>query len=74
MKRLALAFALAISLPVLAVNPGQPAPDFTLSDLSGKAVKLSDLKGKFVVLEWVNPECPYVQKHYNSANMPGLQK
>jgi peroxiredoxin len=59
---------------VLAINPGQPAPDFTLSDTSGKAVKLSDLKGKYVVLEWVNPECPYVQKHYNSANMPGLQK
>ena len=58
----------------LAVNPGQPAPDFTLTDVSGKAVKLSDLKGKYVVLEWVNPDCPYVQKHYNSANMPNLQK
>ncbi len=53
---------------------GQPAPDFTLPDLAGKPVKLSDQKGKFVVLEWVNPECPYVRKHYNSANMPGLQK
>lgn len=59
---------------VLAVNPGQPAPDFTLTDTSGKTVKLSDLKGKHVVLEWVNPDCPYVQKHYNSANMPNLQK
>ena len=59
---------------VLAVNPGQPAPDFTLTDVSGKAVKLSELKGKYVVLEWVNPDCPYVQKHYNSANMPNLQK
>ena len=74
MKRLALALALAISLPVLAVNPGQPAPDFALTDLAGKSHKLSDLKGKYVVLEWVNPGCPYVQKHYNSANMPGLQK
>lgn len=53
---------------------GQPAPDFTLPDLAGKPVKLSDQKGKFVVLEWVNPECPYVRKHYNSANMPNLQK
>lgn len=53
---------------------GQPAPDFTLPDLSGKPVKLSDQKGKFVVLEWVNPECPYVQKHYDSANMQTLQK
>ena len=59
---------------VLAVNPGQPAPDFTLTDVSGKAVKLSEMKGKYVVLEWVNPDCPYVQKHYNSANMPNLQK
>jgi peroxiredoxin len=74
MKRFALALALAVSLPVLAANVGQPAPDFTLPDLAGKSVRLSDLKGKYVVLEWVNPECPYVQKHYNSANMPGLQK
>jgi len=74
MKQVALAFFLSIALPAFAVNVGQPAPDFTLSDLSGKPVKLSDLKGKFVVLEWVNPECPYVQKHYDSANMQTLQK
>jgi len=75
MKRLVLALILALSLPAFAApTPGQPAPDFTLSDTSGKAVKLSDFKGKYVVLEWVNPDCPYVQKHYNSANMPGLQK
>jgi peroxiredoxin len=78
MKRFAL--ALAIALPALALpasaapTPGQPAPDFTLTDLSGKPVRLADMKGKVVVLEWVNPECPYVQKHYDSANMPGLQK
>ncbi|MEK6243317.1 MAG: thioredoxin family protein [Pseudomonadota bacterium] len=69
-----LSLFLVTSTSVLAINVGQPAPDFTLPDLAGKAVKLSDLKGKTVVLEWVNPECPYVQKHYNSANMPGLQK
>lgn len=69
---ISLAFAAAQAMAAPAV--GQPAPDFTLPDLSGKPVKLSDQKGKFVVLEWVNPECPYVQKHYNSANMPGLQK
>jgi cytochrome oxidase Cu insertion factor (SCO1/SenC/PrrC family) len=64
MKRLALAFAIALSSTAFAApTPGQPAPDFTLTDIGGKAVKLSDLKGKFVVLEWVNPECPYVQKH-----------
>jgi peroxiredoxin len=53
---------------------GQPAPDFTLSDTSGKSVRLSDFKGKHVVLEWVNPGCPYVRKHYNSANMQSTQK
>ncbi len=67
-------FSCSVALPALAANVGQPAPDFTLSDVSGKPVKLSDLKGKFVVLEWVNPECPYVQKHYDSANMQTLQK
>jgi hypothetical protein len=50
------------------------APDFTLTDTVGKTVKLSDFRGKYVVLEWTNPECPFVRKHYNSANMQGLQK
>jgi peroxiredoxin len=45
-----------------------------LADTAGKAVKLSDYKGKFVVLEWTNPECPFVQKHYTSKNMQDLQK
>ncbi len=58
----------------IAGSVGQPAPDFTLTDLAGKPVKLSDFRGRFVVLEWVNPECPYVVKHYGSANMQGLQK
>lgn len=53
---------------------GQPAPNFTLRDATGKAVKLSDFKGKHVVLEWTNPGCPFVQKHYNSGNMPATQK
>jgi len=53
---------------------GKPAPDFTLTDVAGKPVKLSDFKGRHVVLEWVNPECPYVVKHYGSSNMQGLQK
>lgn len=77
MNRLATAvavLALAVAPAYANVTVGQPAPDFTLTDTSGKPVKLSDQKGKFVVLEWVNPECPYVQKHYNSANMPNLQK
>jgi len=54
--------------------PGIAAPDFTVADTNGKPVKLADYLGKFVVLEWTNPECPFVQKHYNSQNMQGLQK
>lgn len=57
-----------------AVSIGQPAPDFALTDVNGKTVKLSDFKGKHVVLEWTNPGCPFVQKHYNSGNMQSLQK
>ncbi len=53
---------------------GQPAPAFAVTDTQGRAVKLADFKGKHVVLEWVNPGCPYVQKHYNSGNMPATQK
>ncbi|HVF63313.1 MAG TPA: thioredoxin family protein [Casimicrobiaceae bacterium] len=57
-----------------ASTPGKPAPEFTLNDASGKAIRLADLRGKTVVLEWTNPECPFVQKHYVSKNMQGLQK
>jgi peroxiredoxin len=57
-----------------AATVGQPAPDFTLKDTSGKTVKLSDFKGKHVVLEWTNPGCPFVLKHYNSGNMQATQK
>lgn len=53
---------------------GKPAPDFTLTDQNGEAVKLSDSKGKLVVLEWFNEGCPFVKKHYGSKNMQGLQK
>jgi peroxiredoxin len=69
--------ALLLSLPLAAravPELGKPAPDFTLSDQSGKPVKLSDAKGKLVVLEWFNKGCPFVQKHYGSKNMQGLQK
>lgn len=52
---------------------GQAAPYFTATDTTGKTRKLSDYKGKLVVLEWTNPGCPFVQKHY-SGNMQGLQK
>ena len=52
---------------------GQAAPDFSALDTAGKNHKLSDFKGKLVVLEWTNPGCPFVRKHY-SGNMQGLQK
>lgn len=73
MKAILAAFLLA-ACSAIAGTVGQPAPDFTLSDLSGKPVKLSDYRGSYVVLEWVNPECPYVEKHYGSRNMQALQK
>lgn len=53
---------------------GAPAPSFTLIDSKGNSVSLADFKGKTVVLEWTNHECPYVRKHYGGNNMQGLQK
>ena len=53
---------------------GQKAPDFVATDTSGKQHRLSDFAGKFVVLEWTNPGCPFVRKHYDSGNMPATQK
>lgn len=68
---------LGISLPAVALaqaTPGQPAPDFTASGADGRAVNLRTLRGKTVVLEWTNHLCPYVRKHYESGNIPALQK
>jgi peroxiredoxin len=65
---------LAAAFPALAAAPGAAAPDFTIADTAGKPVKLADYRGRFVVLEWTNPECPFVRKHYNSKNMQELQK
>ncbi|MCE0498469.1 MAG: redoxin domain-containing protein [Methylacidiphilales bacterium] len=53
---------------------GQPAPDFTLTGGDGKTHSLSDYKGKFIVLEWTNPNCPFVHKFYDSGTMQNLQK
>jgi peroxiredoxin len=74
-RTLALAAALLVSAQAMAqAVPGHPAPAFALTDLAGKPVRLSDFRGRFVVLEWTNPSCPFVQKHYVSGNMPALQK
>lgn len=57
-----------------AATIGQAAPAFELVDVNGKAASLAQFKGKHVVLEWTNPGCPFVQKHYSSQNMQSLQK
>ena len=53
---------------------GGAAPDFSLTDAKGKTHSLAQYKGKYVVLEWFNPECPFVKKHYGSGNMQKLQE
>ena len=70
----ATAFAIAAAAAGATATVGQPAPAFSAIDASGKTVSLADYKGKHVVLEWINPGCPFVQKHYHSANMQGTQK
>lgn len=56
-----------------AVESGRPAPEFTFTDIAGRTGKLSDYRGKTVVLEWLNPGCPYVLRHYRSGNLPETQ-
>ena len=72
---LTLAAALAVAAnAAFAASNGAPAPAFTISDTTGKPVKLADYRGRYVVLEWTNPECPFVRAHYSSGNMQALQK
>lgn len=68
------AVALLVSAPAMA-EPiiGKDAPAFTAKDSKGNDVKLEDYKGKIVVLEWTNHECPFVVKHYDSGNMQSTQ-
>ncbi len=66
--------ALTVCSQAAAVKPGEPAPDFTAVDSEGKSQTLSSYKGKYVVLEWFNEGCPFVQKHYHSTNMQTLQR
>jgi hypothetical protein len=66
--------ALAPAAATASVAVGAPAPDFSLTDLSGRPHRLSEYRGRTVVLEWTNPTCPIVAKHYRSGNMPSLQK
>ena len=65
----------AFNIGLAAVEVGKAAPDFTLTDINGNQHSLSAFKGRTVVLEWVNPECPFVIKHYDkSGNLPKTQQ
>lgn len=77
-KTLTFAFAAFAAITVrplaAAIEVGQVAPDFTLTDIDGKKHALSEFRGKTVVIEWNNPDCPIVKKHYDSDNLPKLQR
>lgn len=60
--------------PTAQARIGAAAPAFTLKDSNEKTVSLADFKGKTVVLEWTNHDCPYVRKHYGGNAMQTLQK
>ena len=65
---------ICFSLHAMALAVQSPAPNFTLKDTAGVSHQLSESKGKVVVLEWFNKDCPYVKKHYSVKNMQALQK
>jgi peroxiredoxin len=76
-KLLTTLLTIAASTALIAADSpavGTAAPDFSLSDSKGKTQSVSQYKGKYVVLEWFNPECPFVKKHYGSGNMQKLQE
>jgi len=70
---LVLVAALALAASALAIEVGKPAPDFTDTDINGKTVKLSDYKGKIVVIESYNSDCPYDANHYKTGAMQETQ-
>jgi peroxiredoxin len=70
----AVAAALVSFTAAAQVRVGEQAPNFTATDSNGKAETLANFKGKWVVLEWHNHDCPFTKKHYDSGNMQGLQK
>lgn len=80
MRRFASSLAIVVALAIsgacwaAGVDPGAPAPDFTLKDLGGKPIHLADYKGKIVILEWFNPECPYVRASHSKGSLVGLAK
>lgn len=66
--------ALICSATAWAAEPGDAAPDFSVKNVKGEDVSLASQKGKVVVLEWINYDCPFVKKHYGSGNLPKLQE
>ena len=64
---------MALALTMQAAEVGKPAPDFTATDINGKTVKLSDYKGKIVVIESYNSDCPFCNNHYKTGAMQKLQ-
>ena len=72
-SRMAGLMALLIAGAAAALQVGQPAPDFTALDSKGNKVQLSAYRGRIVVLEWTNADCPYTRKHYASGNMQSVQ-
>ena len=75
MRILVMVSAAIVAMPAAAgdgVNVGDSAPAFTLTDSAGNDVSLKDFKGKIVVLEWLNPDCPFVQRHYKAGTMKNL--
>lgn len=70
----AVAAWISCAAALAAPEPGQRAPDFNARDLSGEVVSLARFQGRTVVLEWNNPNCPFVRKHYDSGNMQRLQR
>ena len=69
-----LAFVFQAGNAVAAPRVGEPAPDFTGVDTQGKTHRLADYRGKTVVLEWTNHDCPYVRKHYGAGNLQEQQR
>jgi peroxiredoxin len=72
-KAFILSAAMALTMAVQAVEIGKPAPDFAAQDINGKTVKLSDYKGKIVVLESYNSDCPYCHNQYKTGAMQAMQ-
>ncbi len=75
MRTAMIVMAVIVAVPAIAgdgVSVGDAAPAFTLADTVGNEVSLSDFEGKIVVLEWLNPDCPFVQRHYKAGTMKNL--